>query len=750
MNRSAKIVLSLCGTWLVASAVLGYVSYRGELGDPHPWGVIETTSVPANEISAREERYRPKLESSDEKQILFGDLHVHTTLSVDAYQMSMPYMQGEGLYPVSDACDFARYCSSVDFWSINDHAEGITPDFWTQTKQAIRQCNAVTDPESPDVVAFLGYEWSQAGVSPDKHYGHKNVIFLEEEEGKVPSHPVGAVNEDLGPRGFSSPWYLRALSGMNIFSDDYQRLQDYNRFVYDLEQVEICDSTVPYSELPDDCMVLTKTPSGLFSMLEQWGGESIVIPHGNTWGLYTPASSSWDKQLLGDQHDEERQILMEVFSGHGNSEEYRDFSAVKFDDKGKAYCPESQANYQPGCQRAGEIIKERCLAKGNKDASCDVKAEQAKQFFVESGTMNFMTVPGTKEVDWLDSEQCTDCYLPTFRYRPGGSAQYALAVRNFDQEGAPKRFKFGLIGSSDNHKAKAGPGYKEYARTVNTESGPGLRDFERKLIAAEEAPVDEARPFSVITKNARDVDPKVLVAGSLMLFERQSSFFYTGGLMAAHSVGRKKGDIWDAMQKREVYATSGSRTLLWFDLVDGEQTIPMGASTERNTKPHFKVKAVGDFKQNPGCPDYSVNQLTANKIENLCKGECYNPSNERNIIEKIDVIRIQPQNYKAEPMSALIKDDWLSFDCPPDQNGCEIEFSDDQFENDGRDTVYYVRVTEAKINMINGKQQDIKRDENGELMSMNSCDRNKAKQDDCLAMEHPRAWSSPIFVDYKK
>jgi len=90
------------------------------------------------------------------KQILFGDLHVHTTFSFDAFQLSLPMAGGDGAHPVSDACDFARHCAALDFWSINDHALVLTERRWSETVASIRQCNAVTDPAAPDLVSYLG------------------------------------------------------------------------------------------------------------------------------------------------------------------------------------------------------------------------------------------------------------------------------------------------------------------------------------------------------------------------------------------------------------------------------------------------------------------------------------------------------------------------------------------------------------------------------------------------------------------
>jgi hypothetical protein len=40
-------------------------------------------------------------------------------------------------------------------------------------------------------------------------------------------------------------------------------------------------------------------------------------------------------------------------------------------------------------------------------------------------------------------------------------------------------------------------------------------------------------------------------------------------------------------------------------------------------------------------------------------------------------------------------------------------------------------------------------DEKGECVKLNLCGGPDAREDDCLAEHEPRAWSSPIFVDFR-
>ena len=134
-----------------------------------------------------------------------------------------------------------------------------------------------------------------------------------------------------------------------------------------------------------------------------------------------------------------------------------------------------------------------------------------------------------------------------------------------------------------------------------------------------------------------------------------------------------------------------------------------------------RVKAVGAFKQKPGCPDYSSTKIKQEDIERICKNECYNPSDERKIITKIEVIKVLPQIYKNESVDPLIMDAWKTFECKADQNGCEVTFSDPNFSVDGRDAAYYVRAIQEPSQVINAKNLRCEYDSEGNCIKVNQC-----------------------------
>ena len=272
-------------------------------------------------------------------------------------------LQGEGAHPPADACDFARFCSGLDFWSINDHAEAISPQHWQETKESIRQCNAVAgDPKNPDVVAFLGWEWTQVGTTPDDHYGHKNVIFRDTGEDQVPTRPdqrpepaarrrAAPASAALAAPADSAARLRRTASATSTSGKYQQELRDVVAVPGGRRHAQAAAPTATSRR---------KRRSELFEKLSQWGFDTIVIPHGTTWGFYTPPGTTCDKQLTAAQDDPEKQTLIEIYSGHGNSEEYRDWKAIDWDANGNPICPEPTKDYVPCCWQAGELIRARC------------------------------------------------------------------------------------------------------------------------------------------------------------------------------------------------------------------------------------------------------------------------------------------------------------------------------------------------------------------------------------------------------
>jgi hypothetical protein len=734
--RRPVVILCAC---LTVAACRGRHETAGEVArSPIPVAVVATRRQ--QQARAASELGPDAMDTGRAKQILFGDLHVHTTFSIDAFLRSLPMLQGEGAHPPADACDFARFCSGLDFWAITDHAEAISPQHWQETKESIRQCNAVSgDPHNPDVVAFLGWEWTQVGRTPAEHYGHKNVIFRDTDDSRVPTRPISALSERLvGGLRRPLPLWERLRIPLLDWSNR-QRYFDFGRFQEELRDVPLCPGGVDTRQLPAGCHEAAQTPRELFEKLSQWGFDVLVIPHGTTWGFYTPAGASFDKQLTSAQHDPNKQSLFEVYSGHGNSEEYRDWRAVGTDAEGRETCPAPTSDYLPCCWQAGEIIRTRC---GTLPADeCERRVVAARATYLAAGVAGHLTVPGATVEDWKDCGQCRDCYNPAFNYRPANSAQYALALSNFDDPAGPRRFRFGFIASSDNHTARPGTGYKEYARRMMTEAA-GARDasWYGRIAVPKRTPEAATQQLDPSRTDLQDFQ--------LVETERQASFFMTGGLVAVHANGRDRNAIWDALTRREVYGTSGDRILLWFDLLNGPGgPAPMGAEVRLDETPRFRVRAIGAFTQLPGCPDYTT-ALPAERLERLCRGECYNPSGERRVISRIEVVRIRPQEHRGEPMRPLIEDPWKRLECPPDPGGCVVEFDDPDFVAGARDFIYYVRAIQEPTPAVNAANLRCRYDERGECVEVHPCfgDYRTRYEDDCLAPNEERAWSSPIYV----
>ena len=170
------------------------------------------------------------------------------------------------------------------------------------------------------------------------------------------------------------------------------------------------------------------------------------------------------------------------------------------------------------------------------------------------------------------------------------------------------------------------------------------------------------------------------------------------------------------------------------------------------TTPLFEVRAVGALEQKPGCPVHTLGALAPEKVERLCRGECYHPSDTRRKIDRIEIVRIRPRVHPDEPMERIIEDPWRSFECADDESGCTAAFADPDYASSARDVVYYARAIQEPTLAVNAANLRCEYDDAGNCVSMRPCwgDFRTPESDECLDETQERAWSSPIYVDWPR
>ena len=176
----------------------------------------------------------------------------------------------------------------------------------------------------------------------------------------------------------------------------------------------------------------------------------------------------------------------------------------------------------------------------------------------------------------------------------------------------------------------------------------------------------------------------------------------------------------------------------------------MGSETEMDATPRFRVRAVGAWHQQPGCPDSSLRALGEERLYGLCRNECYSPSDVRKKITRIEVVRLRPQIRDDETIADLIDDPWRTLICPLAEEGCVVEFDDPEYVPSGRSAAYYVRAVQEPTPAINGHNLRCEYDAAGNCVDLDPCHGDDALtdyEDDCLESIEERAWSSPIWID---
>ena len=98
MTSRKQISISLAAVFFSLAGIYIYAAYDDWLGQSRGAGEITGEARSDVLVAAREAEMAAitaGLNKSPEKQILFGDLHVHTTFSTDAFLWSLPIYGGE-------------------------------------------------------------------------------------------------------------------------------------------------------------------------------------------------------------------------------------------------------------------------------------------------------------------------------------------------------------------------------------------------------------------------------------------------------------------------------------------------------------------------------------------------------------------------------------------------------------------------------------------------------------------------------
>lgn len=644
--------------------------------------------------------------------VYWGDLHIHTQFSLDAYLGGM----SQGRY-AREAGQYVLYCSKLDFYAVTDHSEMLTTrDYWSEAIASARTMNEIGASRldsrgDPRIVAFTGWEWTQQGP-----WGHKNVILKWDDPQKLPPSPIRSLpGIFLGEGALQKHGHIDFFNGITVF--DMLRGLRYGR---------------------SDLTFLAYRPADLFQKLRKYcfdannDCDAVVIPHGNAWGQAPHMYTSWDLQLNAQNHDPELQTLIEVYSKHGNSEEYKYFPpdyryyrngeevseeecSVPIPPDNPAVrhlghlfmnpdtrpivsrkpkpgcekvCQEPTSSYIPCCWRAGEIVKERCVNPDSDFCKQEImRARQAVKPFpkgVPKSKLNeikpeYRADPAKiAPTDWQACGQCRDCYQPAYNYRPQGSVQKALASAYFDADGNPHYYRFGFIGSTDTHSGWGGS-VKETKRMIEVQTGIAART----------------------TTGIPDLPG----------WERAVNFLNPGSLVAVISPRRTRDDLWNAIKARRVYSTSGPRIEVWARANVGTRGksfyVDMGAETTSNINPTFYIRANGALEEVQTCPyddepDIKAH-LSRDEFKRVCMNQCYRVSDKRLKIVRIEVVKIlQPLTPEEAKMKNLLRtpDNPKGLIIDPyyvaNVSGTAIEWSwtDNYFleEPKGRSVAYYFRV----------------------------------------------------------
>lgn len=589
---------------------------------------------PVSNKSIASEKPTQLVEDNPLKNLYFGDLHVHTALSADAYMngtlassdQAYRFAKGEAITIAGRTMKLRR---PLDFCAVTDHAEGLGEMYMVQQKGAHGHKALI-----PSYIRGV--------YNPDSTVNHKRQQQLVNIGSKRLRNPK-ELTHPFFFRGYEttkSAWqmHLEATENHNQ-PNEFTALAGYEwtlgaATTHMHRNIIFRDMMVP--ELPLSSFEL-KNENDLWDWLDEisnQGATVMAIPHNtnlSNGGTFTEYSSEKDSINLRRARLRQRfERLVEVHQIKGNSE----VNAI--------------------------------LWKNDEFADFE---------------------------NYTEHDPIEQNYV-RHALKKGLEHQEHLGINPF---------KYGLIGSTDNHDAN--PGSTEETESESEEKADSLRN----------------------------ADWPLQTGGVKKIYEVENP----GGLVAVWAEANTRENIYDALDRREAYATSGNRMKVRFFagygfkdsyttheemLQDGyDKGVPMGhdLKLEEGQYPEFLIWAAKD-------PDLA----TLDRIQ-VIKGWYENGTLYEEIFDvALSDGRALDQNGNVPDNAATVNMKTGEWSRDKGDDELFVRWQDPYF-NPEVNSFYYLRVLEvptASWRLLDQIRYGIKYPENAELVVQE------------------RAWSSPIWV----
>ena len=341
------------------------------------------------------------------------------------------------------------------------------------------------------------------------------------------------------------------------------------------------------------------------------------------------------------QHDPEKQTLIEVYSGHGNSEEYRDWHAVAVRRRrARRSARRRRDDYLPCCWQAGEIIRARC---GDMPGRRVRAARRRRRAATTSTPASPATspCPARRSTTGRTAASAATASIRRSTTGPANSVQYIARAHQLRRPGASAPLPLRLHRLERQPHGAAGHRLQGVRAPHDDRGGrPARRDVGQPPVGP--PPDDRARSrcrFDRDHRHAAGLPARRHRAPGLVLHDRRPG----RGARRRAATATRSGTRSSGARSTAPAATASCCG----SICSTGRTAPLPMGSRDHARARRRASACApsaSFKQLPGCPEH-VDRARSRRSgsQRLCRGECYNPSDERHLITRIEVVRIRPQ-----------------------------------------------------------------------------------------------------------